>query len=231
MPGGWEIYSSITLTIYDIIVHWWNDNYVWRCPLPVLSSFFAANVGPRHMDIGVGTGLFPVQHREQMRQRHQEWPQHLVLVDMNPSCLQKSAERIDCPSKTECVQASVFEPFTVPAGQGSLGASPKFDSISMMYLLHCLPPPTDHKATVFAHLKRHLTAEGTLFGATILGYGAQHNLLGRLTMRLYNWKGIFGNTDDNPEVFVKALENEFEEVETHIVGVVLLFRARKPRLA
>ena len=50
-------------------------------------------------------------------------------------------------------------------------------------------------------------------------------------MRLYNWKGILGNADDSPEVFVKALEDEFEEVETHVVGVVLLFRARKPRLA
>ncbi|PWY70791.1 hypothetical protein BO83DRAFT_399912 [Aspergillus eucalypticola CBS 122712] len=95
------------------------------------------------MDIGVGTGLFPVKHREQMRQKNQEWPQHLALVDMNPSCLQKAAERIDCPSKTEC---------------------------------------------------------------------------------------IFGNTNDSPEVFFKALENEFEEVETHIVGVVLLFRASKPRI-
>ncbi|RAK95492.1 methyltransferase type 12 [Aspergillus ibericus CBS 121593] len=100
-----------------------------------------------------------------------------------------------------------------------------------MYLLHCLPPPCHRKATVFAHLKHHLTPEGTLFGTTVLGRGAHHNLLGRLTIRFYNWKGIFGNKDDSPDVLVKALENEFEEVETHVVGVVLLFRARKPRLA
>ncbi|BCS01093.1 class I SAM-dependent methyltransferase [Aspergillus luchuensis] len=230
MPG-WESYSGLTLIPYDFYVHWFNDNYVWRCPLPVLSAFFAANTGPRHMDIGVGTGLFPAHYRDQMRQRHQEWPQKLALVDMNPSCLQKAAARIDCPSKTECVRASVLEPFTIPAGQGTLGASPKFDSISLMYMLHCLPPPTDRKAAVFAHLKHHLTPEGTLFGVTILGYGTQHNLLGRLTMRFLNWRGDFGNADDRPEVFVKALEEEFEEVETHIVGVVLLFRARKPRLA
>ncbi|OJJ71090.1 hypothetical protein ASPBRDRAFT_602357 [Aspergillus brasiliensis CBS 101740] len=231
MPGGWEVYSGLTLLPYDLAVHWFNDNYVWRCPLPVLSAFFAANAGPRHMDIGVGTGLFPAQHRDRMRKGHQEWPQQLTLVDMNPSCLQKAAARVDCPSKTECVQANVFEPFTVPAGQGTLGASPKFDSISLMYMLHCLPPPTDRKAAVFSHLKHHLTAEGTLFGVTVLGYGAQHNLLGRLTLRFFNWKGIFGNADDSPEAFVRVLENEFEEVETHIVGVVLLFRARKPRFA
>ncbi|GLA05543.1 hypothetical protein AnigIFM60653_006035 [Aspergillus niger] len=231
MPGGWEIYSGLMLPFYDLMIHWFNNTYVWRCPLSVLSAFFAANTGPRHMDIGVGTGLFPAQYREQMRQRDQDWPQRLALVDMNPSCLQKSAARIDCPSKTECVQANVFEPFTIPAGQGTLDAASKFDSISLMYLLHCLPPPIEHKITVFANLKHHLIPEGTLFGATILGYGAHHHLLGRLTMRLYNWKGIFGNADDSPEAFVKALEDEFEEVETHIVGVALLFRARRPRLA
>ncbi|PWY93431.1 hypothetical protein BO94DRAFT_342240 [Aspergillus sclerotioniger CBS 115572] len=231
MAKGYEAYSSLLLQAYDILVHWFNDNYVWRCPLPVLNAFFSANVGPRHMDIGAGTGLFPLNHRDKMRQSSQDWPLHLTLVDMNTLCLQKAASRIGCPSKTTCVQADVFEPFAVPVAQSALAAPPKFDSISLMYLLHCLPPPSDHKATVFAHLKDHLTTEGTLFGATVLGTGAHHNLLGRLTIRFYNWKGIFGNKDDSPEVFVKALENEFEEVETHIVGVVLLFRARKPRLA
>ena len=122
---------------------------------------------------------------------------------MNPSCLQKSAARIDYPSKTAYLRCSCCIVCSANRTQA-----------------HCI-----------CESKTSLDSEGTLFGATILGYGAQHYLLGRLTMRLYNWKGILGNADDSPEVFVKALEDEFEEVETHVVGVVLLFRARKPRLA
>ncbi|GKZ55045.1 hypothetical protein AnigIFM49718_011170 [Aspergillus niger] len=129
--------------------------------------------------------------------------QNLALVDMNPSCLQKSAARIDYPSKTAYLRCSCCIVCSANRTQA-----------------HCI-----------CESKTSLDSEGTLFGATILGYGAQHYLLGRLTMRLYNWKGILGNADDSPEVFVKALEDEFEEVETHVVGVVLLFRARKPRLA
>ncbi|RDH20274.1 alpha/beta-hydrolase [Aspergillus niger ATCC 13496] len=115
------------------------------------------------MDIGVGVGLFPAQHRKQMRQRHQEWPQNLALVGMNPSCLQKSATRIDYPGKTAYLRCTCCIVCSANRTQD-----------------HCI---CESKT------------------------------------------GIFGNADDSSEIFVKALEDEFEEVETHIVDVALLFRA------
>ncbi|PWY85949.1 hypothetical protein BO70DRAFT_423065 [Aspergillus heteromorphus CBS 117.55] len=189
----------------------------------VLHAFFVANTGSRHMDIGVGTGLFPAVYRDEMQHEGKQWPQQLTLVDMNTACLDKAAARMNCPEKTTVLQADIFEPIPVPA-------ETKFDSITLMYLLHCLPPPSERKSTVFAHLKDNLTPERTLFGATVLGQEVHHNWIGRLWIMLYNWKGIFHNVDDTAQAFVKSLELELEEVDANVVGVVLLFRARNSRL-
>lgn len=102
----------------------------------------------------------------------------------------------------------------------------KFGSISLMYLLHCMPGPPERKAAIFGHLKHNLTDDGVLFGATVLGKGVQHNWAGRLLMSIYNSKGIFGNWDDGVEVFLRELKLHFEEVEARMEGVVLLFVAR-----
>jgi uncharacterized protein YfdQ (DUF2303 family) len=40
---------------------------------------------------------------------------------------------------------------------------------------------------------------------------------------------MFQNREDYAEDFVQALKNEFEDVETVIIGTVLMFKARKPR--
>lgn len=57
------------------------------------------------------------------------------------------------------------------------------------------------------------------------GEGVRHNLLGRFLMLVYNKKGVFGNVDDTEEGFVGSLREHFEDVETSVVGVVLLLRA------
>jgi hypothetical protein len=48
-------------------------------------------------------------------------------------------------------------------------------------------------------------------------------------MWVYNKKGVFGNVDDTEEGFVGALREHFEDVETSVVGVVLLLRAEGVR--
>ncbi|GJP87547.1 hypothetical protein AlacWU_00446 [Aspergillus niger] len=97
------------------------------------------------MDIGVGVGLFPAQHRKQMRQRHQEWPQNLALVGMNPSCLQKSATRIDYPGKTAYLRCTCCIVCSANRTQD-----------------HCI-----------CESKTSLDSKGTLLGATILAM--EHN--------------------------------------------------------
>jgi hypothetical protein len=57
-PGA-AIYTPIVLKLYD----WWvlevSNRLAWRCPTStVLLPFFAAHVGARHLDVGVGTGYY-----------------------------------------------------------------------------------------------------------------------------------------------------------------------------
>lgn len=222
LPTGANLYTRHVLQIYDFLVHTFNDNFMWKCPAKtVLIPFFHANAGPRHMDVGVGTGFFPYHRHDQ----DDQWPQQLTLVDINENCLESAAERVGLPDRTTCIAASVLEDsLTLPGIQYK-----QFDSISLMYLLHCLPCSPLEKARVFSNLKPYLSTQGTLFGATILGRDTNANLLTQLWMGMWNWLGVFHNLADGKEDFLHALEAEFEEVECHVVGCSLIFRARKAR--
>ncbi|PGH18165.1 hypothetical protein AJ80_04552 [Polytolypa hystricis UAMH7299] len=165
------------------------------------------------------------EHRRNLSaDREAIWPQKLVLVDLNPKCLQISASRIGLPGLTECVVADVMHPLPL-----KLDKTEKFDSISLMYVLHCLPVPPEKKGAAFANLRPYLSDTGTLFGTTVLGNTVRHTRLGALLIWLYNLTGVFSNLDDGKEAFDKALLEEFEYVETSVVGQVLLFKARRPR--
>jgi hypothetical protein len=107
-------------------------------------------------------------------------------------------------------------------------AGKRFDSISLFYLLHCLPGSFASKEVVFANLKRHLATDGVLYGATILGDETGHNLLGRTLMKVYNRKGVFGNRADTLDGLRAALAAHFENVSIAVHGKVALFTARYP---
>lgn len=212
-------YNAISLHIYDYYVLGLTNSVGWRCPTDsVLLPFFQANAGPRHMDVGVGSGYFPTTMHQ--REGHLGWPKKLVLVDLNPNCLEQVSCRVGLPDRTLCLHNDALQPLP------DIGP---FDSISLMFLLHCLPGPPERKARIFGNLKPHLTDDGTLFGATVLGQGILHNWFGLILMWIYNWFGMFGNFADGAGHFLEALKEEFEEVEGTVIGCVLIFKARKPR--
>ncbi|MBF4338849.1 class I SAM-dependent methyltransferase, partial [Vibrio anguillarum] len=62
----------------------------------------------------------------------------------------------------------------------------KFESISVNYLLHCLPGNLIDKGIMFKHLKEHLNDGGVLFGSTILGKGTKQNFFAKKLMGVYN---------------------------------------------
>ncbi|MCJ1364158.1 hypothetical protein MMC16_003267 [Acarospora aff. strigata] len=152
-PGA-AIYTSPLLKFYD----WWVlsivSTYAWRCSTrDILVPFFRAHVGPhRHLDIGVGTGYYL---------QHAGIPAavSVSLVDLNPNSLVAATTRLGPrPEPTECILHDMTTPLDPVATAGP------FDSISLFYLLHCMPGPTAAKAVVFEHLKPHL-APGASFTA------------------------------------------------------------------
>jgi hypothetical protein len=101
----------------------------------------------------------------------------------------------------------------------------KFESVTLFYLLHCLPGPIERKKVLFENLREYLADDGILHGATISDKGVKHNLFGKFLMLFLNTVGIFGNWGESEEGYEAALKENFEDVDVRVVGVVLLFTA------
>lgn len=211
--AGSVVYSSLVLKIYD----WWvlgvSNRYAWCCPTRlVLLPFFQRHLSKNHLDVGVGTGYY-LEHASFAQE------QRIALLDLNLNSLKFAGARI-APLRPSLVRENVLHP------DGRLNAE-KFDSISVIYLLHCLPGTMEEKATAaFTFLRNHLTENGTLYGATILGEEAAHNWFGRKLMKLYNKKGIFGNPHDSLLVLRSVLARYFVDVKVRQYGKVALFSAK-----
>ena len=212
VEAGQRVYTPLTLRAYDLVVLGFSNRFVWRCRSSRMLERYDRYVGPRHLDVGVGTGWFL---------DHCSWPveaPHITLLDLNENSLTTAAERIRrfAPATT---RANVLDPV-------DLGDA-RFDSIGANYLFHCLPGTLEQKATtVLSNLRPYLASGGVFFGSTILGRGVEHNLLGRRLMRLYNRKGIFSNLEDDQRGLELGLATQLADVEIEVVGAVALFAGR-----
>ncbi|KAF3913580.1 hypothetical protein ABW20_dc0107020 [Dactylellina cionopaga] len=239
--AGAAVYSPFFLAyIYDRLVLSLYCPYVWRCSAAKLRSFFSGHISYatansstktpqqkvlRLLDIGVGTGYF-LEHAPIADEAV------VTLADLNPSCLEAAKARLQ-KTHSGAVCETIVADF-LESGQGGLAAKllegEKFDAISMMLLLHCLPGPPARKAAALVPLRQLLRPTGVLFGATILGRGVQHSFLGRFLMYWHNSIGAFGNYDDDVESFIGPLKEVFDSVEWQIYGTMLLFEAKGPKV-
>lgn len=210
--AGAAYYSRASLLAYDLWVLGLSNRYAWACPTETLLQHFHSHVGARHLDIGVGTGYlldhchFPVANP------------FIVLADMNPASLAAASHRIRHLHPL-MHQLNVLEAFKLPEAP--------FDSVSMNYLLHCLPGSFADKAPAVAHAAAQLKPGGVLFGATILGDGVSHNALGGILMRVYNRQGIFSNRQDSADALQQMLEQHLKHIQLRIVGRVALFSGKR----
>lgn len=211
-----NIYSvPLTLIIYDYWVLGFVTRFAWRCPTTThLLPFFRSNVGAKHLDVGVGTGYYLC---------NADIPKdgQVTLVDLSQDSLDKAATRFNRPETTTAVLHDIFEP--LPAELGD------YDSISMFYLLHCLPGTMAEKCSIFGHLQKRLREGGCVYGATILGSGVQHNGFGNMILNYGHQEGFFCNRDDSEESLAGELGKYFEQVETRVVGTICLFKGSKPK--
>lgn len=209
--AGQAAYTPAMLRSYDTLVVGLSNRAVWRCPSEEMVAAYEANVGPHHVDVGPGTGYYlDAANLPQLDQ--------LALVDANHAVLEHAAARL-AHHAPRLVQANVFEPIDDVGGA---------DSVACNFLLHCLPGDMDDKAEVIANVARLLSPGGVLFGATILGDSARHHALGRVVMRAYNAKGVFGNADDTLDGLRHAIAGSCTDVTIDVRGAVALFRARRP---
>ncbi|MBZ4423174.1 class I SAM-dependent methyltransferase [Myxococcus sp. RHSTA-1-4] len=210
--AGQAVYTRWTLRLlYDVGVLGYSNRFVWKCPTPTQLEWYNANVSANHLDVGVGTGYYVA------RCRYPAPSPRLALMDLNANSLERAASRAARYSP-ETYRRNVLDPIGFDA--------PRFDSIGLNYLLHCLPGSMDEKAVVFDHLRSLLNPGGCLFGSTLLQGDVPRSAQARLLMRLYNRKGIFSNQEDTLESLERALHTRFKESQISLHGCVALFRAR-----
>lgn len=180
---------------------------VWRCPTRRIIDFYNEHITAHHLDIGVGTGYlldksqFPMDKPE------------LALMDLNPNSLREAAKRLSRYQPATYV-ANVLEPLSLSA---------RYDSVSLGYLLHCLPGTMRDKGVVFQNIKQVLNPGGVVFGTTILGQGIKPNRLARLLMNIYNNSGVFSNREDTMNDLVTILKDSFSTYKVWTVDCVALF--------
>jgi 2-polyprenyl-3-methyl-5-hydroxy-6-metoxy-1,4-benzoquinol methylase len=206
------VYNPLTLAVYDWYVLGFSNARIWHCPTPLLLRHYDEHVSAAHLDVGVGTGYFldkchfPVANPR------------IVLMDLNPHPLRVAARRIQ-RYYPQTFQANVLEPIRWDG--------PRFNSIAVNYVLHCLPGTIADKAAVFAHLVPLLHDGCPLFGSTILHGGVHQTRGSRRLMALYNAIGAFCNSDDDLEGLDQALTEHFSRYELTTSGSVALFTAWK----
>jgi SAM-dependent methyltransferase len=211
IAAGQAVYTPAVLRLYDLAVLGVSNRFVWKCPTPRLRALYDANASGNHLDVGVGTGYF-LDHC-----RFPVAAPRIGLMDLNPAALRFAADRIARHSP-EVYRCNVLERIAFDA--------PKFDSVGVNYLLHCLPGAIAEKAIVFDHLKALANESAVFFGATLLQGGVERSTAARRLMDFYNRKGVFSNTADDLDGLRQALVRRFRNVDIDIIGCAALFVAR-----
>ncbi|MDI9358896.1 MAG: methyltransferase [Phycisphaerales bacterium] len=210
MHDSAKAYSPLLLKIYDLYVLGASNYFIWKCPTTKLVDLFRAHTTNNHIDIGVGTGYFLAKVK--FKTPHPR----IVLCDINPNSLQYASKRIAKKNPQQLVH-NILEPF-------EQDREPKFDSISINYLLHCLPGSIkDKAAVVIDNCLSILNPGGVIFGSTLLQGSTKRSKRAQKLMNFYNSKGVFSNADDHYEDLEAVLKKRFARYEIKRVGCCALF--------
>lgn len=205
------MYSKRLLSVYDLTVLGFSNRLIWNSSTQRVLELYDAYVTGNHLDVGVGTGYF-LDHCRTLPQAAR-----IALVDLNQNSLDFTARRI-FRYRPQTYRRNVLEPIVIDG--------PRFDSVSMSYLLHCLPGAIDSKAVAFDHLAPLMNPGAVLFGATLLHDGVPRTWLAKRMMDVYNKKGIFSNQRDNLAGLKRELQRRFRDVSLEVVGCAALFAGR-----
>jgi len=210
--AGAALYSKFALFFYDIIVMLFENHFVWKCSTRKIISFYNTHISNKHLDVGVGTGYFlnnckfpgknPIIH----------------LMDLNMNPLEKTSERIKRYSPV-IHQWNILEPVQIDL--------PKFDSICISNILHCLPGDFNSKEIVFKNLRPFMNNNAILFGLTILGKDVNTGFLYKIFNSIYNKRLIFSNSNDSFADLEKILKSNFDYYELKLAGSVAMFSCKK----
>lgn len=208
VEAGHAFYTKRALAFYDIAILGFFSRAAWRCPSRRILEHYNEHVSANHLDVGVGTGYFLD------RCRFASASPRVALMDLSSNCLEVAGARI-ARYDPEVYRANVLEP--IPFDR------PKFDSVGLNYVLHCVPGSIRSKGVVFEHLKPLVNPRGVVFGATLLHDGVPRNWLARRVMDRNNAHGIFSNAEDDLDGLRSVLSQHLTGLTFDVVGCVAVF--------
>ena len=129
--AGQAVYTRRTLQAYDFVVLGLSNRFIWKCPTSRLVAHYERHVSANHLDVGVGTGYFLDHCRFPVARPR------VALLDLNQATLDYAARRI-ARYTPESHRGNVLEPIRLEV--------PKFDSVGLNYLQHCVPGTIESKA-------------------------------------------------------------------------------------
>lgn len=215
VAAGHAFYTKRSLAIYDLAILGYFSRVAWRCPAQRIVAHYDRHVSANHLDVGVGTGYFL---------DHCTFPTppespRLALMDVNTACLAVAAARVD-RLDPELIEGNVLEPAAYDG--------PRFDSVGLNYVLHCLPGDLGSKAVALDHLIALTNPGARVFGATLLHEGVPRNWIARRVMSRNNRQGVFSNAADSLVGLRSALAERLSEPSVEVVGCVGIFAGRAP---
>ena len=208
VDAGHAFYTRRSLAVYDVAILGFFSRVAWRCPARRILQHYDEHVSPNHLDVGVGTGYFLDKCS------FSSPAPRIALMDLNTDCL-AAAERRIARYRPETYRANVLEPVAYDG--------PRFDSVGMNYLLHCVPGGIRSKAIVFGHMKALANPGAVVFGATLLHAGVRRNWFARKVMDRNNAHGIFHNSADDLDGLEWALSQHLAAPQVEVVGCVGIF--------
>ncbi|BCN81287.1 SAM-dependent methyltransferase [Prescottella equi] len=213
---GALLYGQQILAYYSSRISAWCNSLVWKCPNTSILKYYNDNIGARHLEVGTRSVWF-------LEQANLPVAAELYLLGLKTREVLAAKRRLtDQSFDTRVHIGSVMAPITP-----SMGC---FDSIAATLVFHRLPGTWYEKRLAIRHISHALKEDGIFFGATILGTGVRHNLLGRTLCDVLNSRlGVFHNRRDDKAGLVEALDASFEEVDVTVEGSTAKFIARKPR--
>jgi 2-polyprenyl-3-methyl-5-hydroxy-6-metoxy-1,4-benzoquinol methylase len=213
VAAGHAFYTRRSLAVYDLAILGYFSRVAWRCPAKRIVAHYDRHVSANHVDVGVGTGYF----LDRCRFPATSAPVRVALLDISTNCLEVASKRI-ARLQPETIVANVLEPIAYDG--------PRFDSVGLNYVLHCLPGDMESKAVAVDHLLALANPGASVFGATLLHDGVDRNWLARKVMARNNAHGIFSNTEDSLDALRTVLSARLSSVSVETVGCVGIFAGR-----
>ncbi|AJI56648.1 methyltransferase small domain protein [Francisella philomiragia] len=206
---GQKVYSKLVLKLYNFVVLFFNNTFLWKCKTSQLLQLYKDNVSHNHLDIGVGSGYYLKNVKDRLSK--------VALMDLNPNCLEY-VKNVLKDKEVSTYQVDILKDVAEEFYA-------KYESISCNYLIHCLPD-NGNKEKVFENIAKMLSKDGVAFGSTII-----NDYSSKLAIKVankFNAKGVFDNKNDTYESIEKYIKNNFAEYTIKQIGSVCVYIMSKP---